>query len=311
MLRIQGTGRIKSLAGRKSDGSVENVEGIICPRKHTINRREQIKIKSAPRVLAFVSSPLIYNDDVIKDRAKGWCHAFRDTSRLPSGVPNILLPESDFIDPKMVYFSPQSKLYDYFYFTINATPGIKNKGLYTFIDILPTLCKHKLKGLVVVYFPNFPTSKKFKVKLSKQQKNILRASEPFLTYHWGLLGDKQMNNAMVSCRFGLFPNTVDNSPRIISESLVRDIPVMINDRIDGGWHYVQKDTGCLFNVSNLDESIDFMMSNDFHAKEIYQNTYGFEKSSKRLCDFIKGIFGYNQYTHMYFKDFKKYLKAIR
>ena len=121
-----------------------------------------------------------------------------------------------------------------------------------------------------------------------------------------------MNTMMTSCRFGLFPNVVDNSPRIISESLIRNVPVMINNDIHGGWHYVNKDTGVLFkkdNKSNTEEAIDTLMSSDFSPREYYREHYGFEKSSRRLASFINRLFGLS-YTHAYFRDYQKYLEEI-
>lgn len=311
MLRLQGTSRIQKISGRKLDGSIEIIEDLICPRKHVINDKWK-QIRRAKKLFAFVSSPKIYKQPEMLERVQAWCHPFRDPNKhLPSGTPAILLPESDFLDSSVIRCKSERKIkYDYFYFTVNSKPGIENKGLYTFFDILTELCSRKLKGLVIVYYPNMGRPKKFTVSISKEYRRVLKNADPYLTYHWGLLRDRQMDEYMKQCRFGLFPNTVDNSPRIISECLSRDVPVLINDKIHGGWHYVNEKTGSLFNKHNIGNKVDFMLSNKFQTKEYYENNFGFEKSAYKLAKFLNPIFGYN-YTHISFSAFNKRLSKIK
>jgi len=311
MLEIQGTGRSKSIAFRKCNGEViRKVPGLIAARKHIIDKNGWKKLKNTPNVFCFVSSPKIYNQEKIRNISKGWCHALQNKKLLPIDVPKMLLPESDFLDDSMVYYKENKIKYDYFYFTINAKPGIQNKGLYQFLDILPALSKFGLKGKVIVYFPNSGRVRRFVVNLKSKHKENLKKYSKYLSFHWGLMNQRQMNDIMTSCRFGLFPNTVDNSPRIISESLIRNTPILVNENIHGGWHYVNKNTGILFNKENINKCIEFMMSNKFHSKEYYDANYGFKKSSKKLALFLSQIFGYEDISNAYFSDFSKYLEMI-
>ncbi len=310
MLRLQGTGRTQKIVGRKSNGSVEKVKRLLCARKHVINN-DWVKIRKAKWLFAFVSSPHIYRQKEMLKRVSAWCHVFRHPERiLPKGVPSILLTESDFIDSSLIESShSKSYKYDFCYFTLNASPGYENKGLYTFIEILPILCKMKLKGKVVVYFPNSGDIKRFTVPLSMIQSRILAEHSTYITFHWGLLDDNDMDKCMSECRFGLFPNTVDNSPRILSECLSRDLPVLVNDKIDGGWHYVNNQTGTFFNAVDIETKLKFMLKHKFDAKKYYETNFGFEKSAERLAEFLNPIFGY-KYTHMCFKAFETRLKQI-
>ena len=311
MLSIQGTGRAKRIAFRKESGEViRKIPGLIAARKHVISEAGWSKLRKAENVFCFVSSPKIYRQDKLRSLSSGWCHALKDNNLLPKGKPHILLPESDFLDRSMVAYTPNTIKYDYFYFTINAKGGIKNKGLLEFLDILPALAYYKLKGKVVVYFPNSGRYHKFVVKLSQKHRQALKDHSKYVSFHWGFLNSQQMNDLMTSCRFGLFPNTEDNSPRIISEALIRNVPIMVNEKIHGGWHYVNKETGFLYNKSNLGEALDFMMTNDFHPRDFYEAHYGFKRSSKRLAVFLKELFGYDDVTHAYFCDFSKYLDRI-
>jgi len=292
MLTIQRTGRNKQIAGRKHDGEVELVHNLLCARKHVIDKKEWSSIRSVKNFFAFVSSPQIYNQSKMRSLCKAWCHPFRKPNkRLPSKTPRLLLPESNFMDPMFVVSDPEHRLkYDYFYFTVNALPGLENKGLETFFRILPILAKRKLKGHVIVYYPNAPMVKHFVVPLSREAKNNLRDYKRTIKFHWGLLNPEQINKVMKSCRFGLFPNTVDNSPRLISESLIRDVPILMNESIHGGWHYVNDNTGALFNVDNIDEKLEFMMTNNFDSRSWFMANHGFRRSSAKLATFLSEVF---------------------
>lgn len=314
MLTLQGTGRYKRIVGRKYSGEVETIRGLVCQRKHVINSEGWAVVSQARRLFAFVSSPKIYKQTRLINLVKGWCHGFRKPKKyIPGKSPKILLPESDFMDPMFVPCKDRGikKEYDYFYFTINASPGLDNKGLKIFIESLPELCRQKLRGLIIVYFPNSGHPKRWVVRLSDMHQKILEKHKSFLTYKWGLQSGSRINKTMQSCRFGFFPNTVDNSPRLISECLIRNTPILINKDIHGGWHYVSKETGSTFDLDTLRESIDKVMTGDFHPREYYMSRYGFETSSKKLAGFLREVFNIKDYSHVYFSDFKDYLREIR
>lgn len=312
MLRLQGTGRTQKIAGRCRDGTIEVVEDLTCIRKHVINQEGWDEVRAAKKLFAFVSSPKIYKQKYLLRKVQAWCHPFKHPEkRIPVKRPLILLPESDFLDSTMLHCEKERNIkYDYFYFTVNSGPGIESKGLYTFFDMLPELCRRRLRGLVIVYYPNAGLTKRFTVRVTPAHRQLLRRAEPYLTYHWGLLRDRQMDEFMKQCKFGLFPNTADNSPRIISECLSRNVPIFVNDKIHGGWHYVNDSTGSLFNMSNLPQRLKFMMSNKFpDVQSNYESKFGFKRSAKKLAKFLNPIFGY-KYTHMSFAAFRKMLEKI-
>ncbi len=313
MLVIQGTGRNKRILGVTHTGQIQEIKDLLCARKHVINKKGWQRTKEAKDLFAFVSSPQIYTQEKLCKLVKGWCHGFKKPDRyLPKDTPRILLPESDFMDPDFVFCKDidQKPKYDYFYFTLNAKPGVIHKGLHVFFESLPILAKHKLRGLVIVYYPNAGYPKKWQVKMPDKYRQYLSSFGKLLKIHWGLLDSKKMNSYMRSCRFGFFPNVVDNSPRIISESLIRDVPILVNENIHGGWHYVSEHTGELFKLKNLSEKLDTMMTKKFNPRDYFMKHHGFEKSSKKLSEFVSGIFGYTEYSHMYFHNFIDYLEKI-
>ena len=44
---------------------------------------------------------------------------------------------------------------------------------------------------------------------------------------------------MQKCRFLFVPNIADASPRVITEAICYNMPVLVNRNILGGWHYVE------------------------------------------------------------------------
>lgn len=308
MVSIQGTGRIKRLSG-VTDGKCISIKDMLCVRKHLIRDKEWRQVKSSEKTVAFVSSPKIYGQKELLPLVHGWCHAFKNDSILPNDAKKVLLPESDFLDKDFVCFSSNTIKYDYFYFTVNSNVGVISKGLNVFLDSLPILNKHRLKGMVVVYFPNSGGSQRFVMKLNDKCKKNLQKYRHDLKFHWGYLTPSQLNNVMTSCRFGFFPNVVDNSPRLISECLLRNVPVLINENIHGGWHYVSNDTGSLFNMKNLDQSLEFMLNNKFGPRDYFMQNYGFKRSCSRFAAFINEVFG-TSYQFAYFRDFETYLQRL-
>jgi len=309
VLNIQGAGRTKQIAGRRWDGTVEVIPDLLCARKHTIDKKGLKQLKKCPRVFCFVSSPKIYKEEAVRKISAGWCHGLRDESWLPK-APNILMPESDFMDKDFVYYdSDTRKKYDYFYFTINAKPGIENKGLHEFLTVLPVFTKMKLRGKIIVYYPNAGLQKKLVIQMTKDHRRNLRNAQHLLDFHWGFLKSSQMSEVMTASRFGFFPNTVDNSPRILAETLVRDVPVLVNKSIHGGWHYINEQTGHLFKRNNIREKLERMFDS-FSPRDYWNENYGFEKSSRRLAQFLSQIFGIDEYSHAYFKDFSAYLERL-
>jgi len=313
MINLQGPGSLKKICGVREDGRVKRISDLSFARKHLTRDKERHNIQKRKHIFAFVSSPKIYHDiDVIK-YAKGWCHAFQNPKEfLPPHRPRKLLPESDFMDPAFIPYVPhQSKKYDFFYFTLNGKAGIRNKGLDVFCDCVKTLCgKMKLRGLVIVYFPNVPRIRRL-ISLNEHQERKLRKYKNSLEFMWGKLSYEQMAEIASRSQFGFFPNTIDNSPRTISETLIRDCPILVNEDIHGGWHYVNDQTGQLFNRKNLREKIEKLLTEKYNPREYFVQNYGFEKSTRRLAEFVhKTIPLEKRYTHMYFNQYEHYLREI-
>jgi len=311
MINLQGPGSLKKMVGICGK-EVVRIPNLLFARKHLTNVKEPKNVQKIKHLFAFVSSPKIYQDHIIINKAKGWCHAFRKPKKfLPAGKPQIFLPESDFMDVSFVPMAPKSgKRYDFFYYTLNSRAGIRYKGLEFFCECINILCNTcKLRGLVVVYFPNVPRARRFNC-LPEKYRNLL--NNPRLTFYWGKMNDEQMAMVAAESRFGFFPNIIDNSPRTISETLIRDVPILLNEKIHGGWHYINDETGHLFNKDNLIEKIELMLKRTYHPREYFMKHYGFKKSTKKLAEFVQSIVKLDKcYNYMYFHRYSHFLEKIK
>jgi hypothetical protein len=68
--------------------------------------------------------------------------------------------------------------------------------------------------------------------------------------HFDHLPYREFLDLTEESRIMLVPSVLDASPRVITEALCLDTYVMVNERISGGWKYVQPETGAFFNRDN-------------------------------------------------------------
>lgn len=259
---------------------------LICVRKNCI--RPQLKhtreyhsiVNKEIEVLGMVSHPTLYKSKTAP-YITAWCHPYRTPDDfLPVDKPKLLLSESDFVDPKYIYMQDTSKKpkWDYFFFTMGGKKAKKRKGYDVFLKMLPHLCKKGLRGIVINY--------SYKpLDLNKKERIIWKKSKSFIKYRNKKFSPRRVAKFMSSCKFGIFANTADCSPLLLTESLVRNIPVLVNKNILGGWKYVNKKTGAMFTDSNISKSIDKMLSCRFSPQKTFLSDHGFEKSARQLADF--------------------------
>lgn len=262
---------------------------IVCIRKNSVrgeNSKRMRRFLLNNSVLGFTSHPSVHRSKTA-EYVDAWCHCYKNTDGLfPQDKPKALISESDFVDPLYVSVLPRSKpKWDYFYFTGGGKQS-RRKGLNVFAHMLPFLHKHKLRGIVVNYtrqdidFFNDTKARNFWIKYSSDFK-----------YHFGSLKPKELANLMSVCRFGLFPNTSDCSPLLLSESLIRDCPVVVNQDILGGWKYVNDKTGVFFDKSNISETFHKVLNNEYYPRDSFLSEFGFKKSASKLSKFINESFG--------------------
>jgi glycosyltransferase involved in cell wall biosynthesis len=102
----------------------------------------------------------------------------------------------------------------------------------------------------------------------------------FLPYH-------DFQDVLRQCRYLFVPNVYDASPRVISEALIKGIPVLMNRGILCGSKYITSETGELFTDENdLRLAIENLTINKKDPQKWWSEHYSKKKSGKRMRDIL-------------------------
>ena len=244
---------------------------------------------------------------------RGWCSCFRPELNykwIPSGVPIANIAESDFANYDIHKPDPNvKKEYDFIYICLkdgdkkpedkdcpNAWQGqIRRWDIAK--QILDIMCtQFKLKGLLIG---------RIGCELPPQCHQLMETTD-FLQYSDFI---KQYNK----CKFMLNCSENDASPRVLSENMCYNNPILVNKNILGGWQYVNDNTGAFFDPDNLqtfphilEQFLYKLHNNKFTTREWIIQNYGKINSGKTLKQFTQTIFKQNE-LNFKFEDVE-YLK---
>ena len=90
-------------------------------------------------------------------------------------------------------------------------------------------------------------------------------------------------------RFLFVPNIYDASPRVVSEALIKDVPVLMNRTIVCGTKYINYETGELFTDENdLRYHLRQLLNkyNSISPKKWWEKNYGLSKSAIKFRNFL-------------------------
>jgi hypothetical protein len=276
-----------------------------------------------------------YKDRGWSKNVKAICHPFREYKQPVGDIDLHLFSESDYCDTMWmddVLLLPEKKKYkyDFFCFTIDSSQGVKCKGAHTLPLIAEVAQELGMNGLVMDYYPKVRplcnSGVGHDLQVQTVRKGLKSASN--IRIHRGWVSQTKINELMSNCKFGIFPNTKDASPRTIPETLLRGKPIMVNKNILGGWKYVNDVNGILydgaFSYNDLEDNRKYyrekikealMIMRDREEtpakiKENFLSKYGFKNTAKRMASIINNVEGHKKYKYVAYTDFKKYLKAI-
>jgi hypothetical protein len=95
---------------------------------------------------------------------------------------------------------------------------------------------------------------------------------------------------LVESRAAFLPNTWDPSPRVIAEALCLNVPVLVNRRILGGWHYVCDSTGRFFDdETDVVDAMLALRSGEFAPRDWYTANHGARHAGPRLARFLTSL----------------------
>jgi len=258
---------------------IRSINSTICWRKPAgvqDTKRTMARYKYA---IGMVSAHNIYRK-ANTSSCKIWCHCFRDVDLYLPNRPTILMSESDFVDPVGIKTLKPAKKWDFYYFTMGGLQGNTYKGMELFVDCLPVLCgKLGLRGVLIKY-----AKPKRQFKLNRRRHRLWGKYKKYITV---LKGKQNVAQITSKSKFGFFPNIQDCSPLLLTESLVRGCPILVNEDILGGWKYVNDETGAFFTKINIEEKARFILDAKFKTRKNYMKEYGYKNSAIRLADFCK------------------------
>ena len=225
-----------------------------------------------------------------KKLAEGWIHCFRKPEKyFPKRMPLLFQSESDYTDCNINKPDPTiKKEYDFIYICLKVNEkkdtcddwATWNKNWELAQKCLKIMCnKYKLKGLLV----------------GRKGCNLPNGCNTLMETT-NMVSNEELKKMYNKSRFIFLPNEKDASPRVLTEALCCDVPVLLNKNILGGWKYVNKNTGEFFtDEKDIDKSIEkimFKIRNDkYSPREYFINNYSIINSGKKLKKYLYENFG--------------------
>lgn len=221
-----------------------------------------------------------------------WLNCFRKPGYIEpfKHLPNMLITEADLKDVKNVEVPTEPKEYDFLYCCLSdndqCTPGWQsyNRNWDLAKKALYIMCSKGMRGILVG---------RKNCEFTDKCNGIVKVFD-FLPYG-------EFQTQMKKCKFLFVPNISDASPRVITEAMCYNIPVLVNQNILGGWHnIVPSVTGEFFNDENdLPQAIDKLQTGNYQPRKWFLENRGREISGAKLAEFL-----INVYPNLNNKDMK-------
>jgi len=209
-------------------------------------------------------------------RMKGWLHCARNPDFLP-GMPKLLFSESDV--PFMAHVKPKNlaKKWDVIY---NAG----SKDVFHKYHKNWALAKKCFKKMLEAGYKILIVGRKKMDKGSEHPNITLMASVEYYSFL----------DLVEQSKVLFVPGISDASPRVITESIIKGTPVLVNKEIFGGWKYVNEHTGALFTDENdvipkLNHIIQRLDTGAYNTRKWFEDNYfvdGVPKAGIHLKEFI-------------------------
>lgn len=222
----------------------------------------------------------------------GWCYGGenpRDVGLDPDKIPVMYFSESDIVSQ---HHQPSlEKDYDFIYVCLKdndkCKPGwqAENRNWELAKKCFPIMCeKFGLKGLLIGRL-NCDYTPKCKGSLTIMGNPN---DEGKLEYN-------DFMKKFSRCKFLFLPNIRDASPRVLTEALVLDVPVLLNKNIYAGGKYINEKTGEFFSDENdivpaLEKMLQKIKDKKYEPRKWFTERYSPEKTGRKLRDFIKGFY---------------------
>ena len=214
--------------------------------------------------------------------ASTWLYCSRTPTENIKRVPHTLLTEADLKNVNHYTPGTAEKEYDYMIVCLEDNPSCSpgwnsyNRNWELTKKCLVVLSQRGLKGVVI----GRDKCKNDQVCSVCMDNHV--TLKPMLQFH-------DFSAEMKKCRFLVVPNIYDASPRIITEALCYNLPVIVNKHIHGGWHNVIPGvTGEFFSdETDLPHALrDIKVENKYQPRDWYVKHRGLVHSGKKLAEFL-------------------------
>ncbi|HTZ30350.1 MAG TPA: hypothetical protein VMC83_40530 [Streptosporangiaceae bacterium] len=208
-----------------------------------------------------------------------WAHCFRDPDHyLPPGISRMMISGSDFVDENAVW-----------QMALDGGRPLKRWDLV--YCCLPTWLNELQK--------NWDLARSCVVRLADAGARVAvvgRISMPGLPDHPNIdylpqLPWRALIRVTAAASIAFVPSWWDASPRVITEALAIDVPVLVNRQILGGWKYVTPETGAFFgDDADVVESFFAVLDAECHPRDwLLANGYGKDEAARRFAAELRAL----------------------
>ena len=195
----------------------------------------------------------------------------------------IVMSESDFYDAQDATVT--KKKYDFIYVCLkDSTPNCPING-WNAVNRNFKLAKKCFPIMINEYGMNGLVVGRVDCGLEGIYGDKLEVTD-MLEYH-------VLQERMSQSRFLFVPNIFDASPRVISECITKNVPVLMNKDILCGSKYITYETGEFFESEyDLRPALNKLLNkmDSISPKEWWKKNYGTDKAEKKLRDFLNQAF---------------------
>ena len=253
-----------------------------------------------------LSSPNPFTANFSNDKYRGLFAGFLTMMPEPGAyfaphVKTIRLSQSDFyLDPPIAFGKAhnakrgphQPKTYDFTYSGSDQEVHNNCVGWSSFaknwsfvLEALEVMCSDEFSLTGVLVASKDKTGKKACTIPERCQGKILQTT---------FLDQNEFLGYLAESNFAFLPQVYDASPRVSTQALSLNVPVLVNDNIVGGWKYVNEKTGEFFHdMSNFRESLRKLLDNldTYTPLDYVAENYGNQHAGPKLKDFIMEHWG--------------------
>ena len=229
---------------------------------------------------SYLTFPLTEDADTLEYETvcEAWCHCFREPDRFfKTNIPRALISFSDFTDFHRI--SPQN--------VIENIPAERFDVVYIgAIEEWKRLAKNwRLAGRCI---PRMYAELGLRA-LVIGTPNEDFAPAPGVTFVPQLPWHDLLAH-LVQARFLFVPNVLDPSPKILSEALCLNVPLVMHKEILGGWKYINAFTGVFFNgEEDVIAAVGTCLSKARNPRDWFRVNYGPYHAGERLLRLLRSV----------------------